>query len=211
MLRATQVPMQDFICGLRFRHLKVWREADFSCPRAVNKEAVTYHKWCGSSESVPRGSPFSIPSYLYKDLDKRVLRNFSRFRLRAHHLRVESCKWHGGSSISDKCECGEVQDEKHVLFFCNMLKCASCAWDTETFLKECFKILRVFAPLSSEFIPFLTCHHSITDFEINAFLNQDSYRLLKFVSDLVSIFNIGCFCFTSQLPSARDSGCRPSL
>jgi hypothetical protein len=33
-------------------------------------------------------------------------------------------------------------------------------------------------------LPFLACHHSITDFEINAFLNQDSYRLLKFVSDL---------------------------
>jgi hypothetical protein len=33
--------------------------------------------------------------------------------------------------------------------------------------------------------------HSITDFEINAFLNQDSYRLLKFVSDLVSIFDTG--------------------
>jgi len=41
--------------------------------------------------------------------------------LRAHHLRVESCKWHGGSSLCDKSECGEVQDEKHVLFFC---KCA---------------------------------------------------------------------------------------
>jgi hypothetical protein len=66
-----------------------------------------------------------------------------------------------------------------------------------------FKTLRVFAPSSSEFIPFLTCHHSITDFEISAFLNQDSYRLLKFVSDLVSIFDTGCFCFTSQLPSAR--------
>ena len=50
--------------------LKVWREANFSCPRAVNKKAVTYHKWCsGSYESGPRGSPFSIPSYLYKDLD----------------------------------------------------------------------------------------------------------------------------------------------
>ena len=30
MLRATQVPMQEFICDLRFRHLKVWREAGFS-------------------------------------------------------------------------------------------------------------------------------------------------------------------------------------
>jgi len=28
-------------------------------------------------------------------------------------------------------------------------------------------------------------------FEINAFLNQNSYRLLKFVSDLVSIFDTG--------------------
>ena len=115
MLRATQVPMQEFICDLRFKHLKVRREANSSCPRAVNKKEVTCHKWCGSSESGPRGSPFVIPSYLYKDLDKHVLRNFSRFRLREHHLRVESCKWHGGSSICDKCECGEVQDEKHVL------------------------------------------------------------------------------------------------
>ena len=47
MLRATQVPMQEFICDLRFRHLKVWREAEFSCPCAVYKKAVTYHKWCG--------------------------------------------------------------------------------------------------------------------------------------------------------------------
>jgi len=75
---------------MRFRHLKVWREANFSCPRAVNKKAVTYHKWYGSSESGPRGSPFSIPSNLYKDLDKHVLKNFSRFRLRAHHLRLHS-------------------------------------------------------------------------------------------------------------------------
>jgi hypothetical protein len=31
------------------------------------------------------------------------------------------------------------------------------------------------------------------------------------VSDLVSVFDTGWFCFTSQFPSARDSGCRPSL
>jgi hypothetical protein len=54
-----------------------------------------------------------------------------------------------------------------------------------------FKTLHAFAPSSSGFIPFLAYHHSITDFEINAFLNQDSYRLLKFVSDLVSIFDTG--------------------
>jgi len=57
--------------------------------------------------------------------------------------------------------------------------------------KGMFKTLHAFAPSSSEFIPFLACHHSITDFEINALLNQDSYRLLKFVSDIVSIFDTG--------------------
>jgi hypothetical protein len=92
---------------------------------------------------------------------------------------VESCKWHGGSSICDKCECGEVQDEKHVLFFYKCAEVCELRIRYRDLLKECmFKTMRVFAP-SSEFIPFLTCHHSITDFEINAFLNQDSYRLLK--------------------------------
>jgi len=38
---------------------------------------LPYHKWCGSSESGPRGSPFSIPSYLYKELDKHVLKGVS--------------------------------------------------------------------------------------------------------------------------------------
>ena len=64
--------------------------------------------------------------------------------------------------------CGEAQDEKHVL------KCASCARDTDLF-EGMFKTLHAFAPSSSELIPFLACHHSITDFEINAVLNQNSY------------------------------------
>jgi len=119
------------------------------------------------------------------------LSNFSRFRLRAHHLRVESCKWHGGSSICDRCECGEVQDEKHVLFFCKCAEVCELRMRYRDLFERMFKTLRVFAPSSSEFIPFLTCYHSITDFEINAFLNEDSYRLLKFVSDLVSIFDTG--------------------
>jgi len=85
---------------------------------------------------------------------------------------VESCKWHGGSSICDKCECGEVQDEKHVLFFCKCAEVCELRMTYRDLFERMFKTLRVFAPSSSEFIPFLTCHHSITDFEINAFLNQ---------------------------------------
>ena len=96
-----------------------------------------------------------------------------------------------GSSICDKCECGEVQDEKHVLFFCKCAEVCELRIRYRDLFERMLKFLRVFAPSSSEFIPFLSCHHGITDFEINAFLNQDSYRLLKFVSDLVSIFDTG--------------------
>eukprot|EP00983_Pelagomonas_calceolata_P066205 1148913-Pelagomonas_calceolata.AAC.1 len=77
---------------LRYRQQKVWREADALSPRQVNRKAVTYH---------------------------RVMRNVSRFRLRAHSLKVESCKWLGGSNICDKCERAEIQDEEYVLFYCN--------------------------------------------------------------------------------------------
>ena len=84
----------------------------------------------------------SPPIYLYKDLDKHVLRNFSRFRLRAHHLRVESCNWHGGSSICDKCECGEVQDEKHVLFFCKCAEMCELCMRYKDLFEGMFKTLR---------------------------------------------------------------------
>ena len=43
--------------------------------------------------------------------------------------------------------------------FASVLKCASCARDTDLF-EGMFKTLRVFAPSSSEFIFFLACHHS---------------------------------------------------
>ena len=69
-------------------------------------------------------------------------------------------------SICDKCECGEVQDEKHVLFFCKCAEVCELRMRYRDRFERMFKTLCVFAPSSSEFIPFLTCHHSITDFEI---------------------------------------------
>ena len=131
--RLTKV--WNWINVLCSRSVSYW---PIACLHAVNKKAVTYHKWC--SESGPRGSPFSIPSYLYKDLDKHVLRNSSRFRLRAHHLRVESCKWHGGSSICDKCSVEKFKMRSMCFSSASVLKCASCAWDTETSLKECLRL-----------------------------------------------------------------------
>ena len=122
------------------RHLKVWREADSSCPRAVNKKAVTYHKWCGSSEGSPRGFPFSIPSYLYKDLDKHVL------RISAGSECVHTIwKWGLANGMVLLAFVINVSVEKFKMrsmcfSFASVLKCASCAWDTETFVKECLRL-----------------------------------------------------------------------
>ena len=69
-------------------------------------------------------------------------------------LRVESCKWHGGSSICDECECGEVQDEKHVLFFCECVNVCELRMRYRDLFGGLLKTLRVFAPSSSEFVPF---------------------------------------------------------
>ena len=87
----------------------------------------------------------------------------------------------GGIKHCDKCECGEVQDEKHVLFFCKCAEVRELRTRYKDLFEEMLKTLRVFAPPSNaDFIPFFACHHTITDSEINAFLNQDSYILLRF-------------------------------
>ena len=60
------------------------------------------------------------------------------------------------------CECGKVQDEKHVLFFCKCAEVCELRMRYRDLFERMFKTLRVFAPSSSEFIPFLTCHLVIT-------------------------------------------------
>ena len=67
---------------------------------------------------------------------------FSRKRMRVP-LRARS-------SICDKCECGEVQDEKHVLFFCKCAEVCELRMRYRDLFERMFKTLRVFAPSSSE-------------------------------------------------------------
>eukprot|EP00983_Pelagomonas_calceolata_P054736 1143834-Pelagomonas_calceolata.AAC.6 len=45
---AFKIPIQDSIRDLRYRHQKVWREADAFSPREVNRKAVTYNCWRGN-------------------------------------------------------------------------------------------------------------------------------------------------------------------
>jgi len=132
----------------------------------VNRKVVSYQSWCGRLLITTRGVTFPIPSYLFKDLDKHVWRNLSRFRLHAHNFRVESCKWLSGSNLCDKCSCNEVQDEKHLLFFCRYAEVCELRTRYKDLFADMFRPLHAFAQTSdSEFALFLAIFHSITDSE----------------------------------------------
>ena len=135
------------------------------------------------------GPPFILPSYLCMELKRKVVRNVSRFRLRAHHLKVESCKWLGGSDVCDKCGCNEVQDEKHALFYCRCAEVCELRKDYKDLFHAMFTPLHAFAHShGSDFIPYLALFHNITDLEVNTFLNQDSCRLPKFCQIWLQFF-----------------------
>jgi len=57
----------------------------------------------------PGGAPLMPPRYLYLDLPKHVMRNVSRYCLRAHTLVVESSIWCRGNDRFDKCSCAAVK------------------------------------------------------------------------------------------------------
>ena len=66
--------------------------------------------------------PTIEPQYFHLDLSKHhVMRNVSRFRLRAHTLKVEAAAWlEDGSCVCDQCpgEDEHVQNEVHALLIC---------------------------------------------------------------------------------------------
>ena len=62
-----------------------------------------------------------VPWYLHLDLSKHVMRNISRFRLRAHTLKVKAEAWlEDGSRVCDQCpgEDEHVQNEVHAILLC---------------------------------------------------------------------------------------------
>ncbi len=95
-------------------------------PLESDNKLANYHSWFAcplsdlQADSRTRvrngGAPLMPPRYLHLDLPKHVLRNVSRFRLRAHTLAVKSSIWHGGNGA-----CAAVQNEVHVLFHCQDL------------------------------------------------------------------------------------------
>eukprot|EP00983_Pelagomonas_calceolata_P031821 998539-Pelagomonas_calceolata.AAC.3 len=78
MLSASKILMQALIGSLEYRQQKLRREADALSPREVNRTALTYHHRCRKLSNQTAHTPFCIPSYPFKDLDKRVTRSVSR-------------------------------------------------------------------------------------------------------------------------------------
>jgi len=109
---------------------KVWRHIADMNPLESNNKLVTYHSWFACPLDLKAdqhtrvrngGAPLIPPRYLQLDLPQHVMRNVSRFRLRAHTLAVEASIWHSGNGHCDKCSCAAVQNEVHVLFHCQDL------------------------------------------------------------------------------------------
>jgi len=125
-VRAVQtgraIPMQELTADLKHRMRGVWRDAELVNPNTHNNKVATYHSWFATPFSRNERMPTNVPRYLHLDLSKHVMRNtISRFRLRAHTLKVETAAWlEDGSCVCDQCpgEDKHVQNELHALLFC---------------------------------------------------------------------------------------------
>eukprot|EP00967_Tisochrysis_lutea_P018267 scaffold20701_cov19-Tisochrysis_lutea.AAC.1 len=75
------------------------------------------------SSDLSLGTPFPILWHLLEGLQRCILRNVGRCRLRGgpyrgvltHRLKIEAGKWLGSADLCDNCSCNEVQDEKPTL------------------------------------------------------------------------------------------------
>jgi len=124
-VRAVQtghaITMQEFAADLKHRMRGVWRNAELVDPNTHNNKLATYHSWFAIPFSRNELMPINVPRYLHLDLSKHIMRNTSRFRLRAHTLKVEAAAWHeDGSCVRDQCpgEDEHVQNEVHALLIC---------------------------------------------------------------------------------------------
>jgi hypothetical protein len=105
-VRAVQtghaITMQEFTADLKHRMRGVWRDAELVNPDTHNNKLATYHSWFAILFPRNECMPINVPRYLHLDLSKHVMRNISRFRLRAHTLKVEAVAWlEDGSCVCD--------------------------------------------------------------------------------------------------------------
>ena len=103
--------VHELTADLKHRMTGVWRDAELVDPNTHNNKLATYHSWFAIPFSRNERMPINVPRYLHLDLSKHVMRNISRFRLRAHTLKVEAAAWlEDGSCVCDQCP-GEDEHE----------------------------------------------------------------------------------------------------
>ena len=194
-VRAVQtgrvIPTQEFTADLKHRMRGVWRDAELVDPNTHNNKLATSHSWFATPFSRNERMPTIVPRYLHLDLSKHVMRNVSRFNLRAHTLKVEAAAWFDdGSRICDQCpgEDEHVQNEVHALLFCQDHRVCE--------LRKLFSFL--FTPFFEDFSaaqPFLL--KQVNNQLVHDFLSQQNTRLFLF-------FYLG-LAETSQQPISQTT------
>jgi len=130
--------------------------------------------------------PINVPRYLHLDLSKHVMCNISRFRLRAHTLKVEAAAWlEDGSCVCDQCpgEDEHVQNEVHALLICQDHRVCELRKHSSLFL---------FTPFFEDFSaaqPFLL--QQVNNQLVHDFLSQQNNRHFLFLSELMDLFVAG--------------------
>ena len=177
-------------------------------PREHAQKLVPYHNWM--AVPLPAGDSayqrLYLPWHLCRLLPRRVLSNVSRFRLRAHHLRVEAVHWQPGSMVCNNCSCAEIQDEKHVLFYCRDTRVCELRQKYASLFERVFRPLQHF---SSQPQPYLRLHHQVDNEDVLDFLVQPDKHLPFFLSELMDVFNLAGNDQQAEQPNTLAEGQPP--
>jgi len=188
--------MQEFTADLKHRMRGVWRDAELVDPNTHNNKLATYHSSFAIPFSRNERMLINVPRYLHLDLSKHVMRNISRFCLRAHTLKAEAAAWHeDGSCVCDQCpgEDEHVQNEVHALLICQDHRVCE--------LRKHFSFL--FSPFFEDFSaaqPFC-CNRSTTNLFMISFLS----RTIDFFFFFLSLGIYLWLAETSQQPISQTT------
>ena len=165
---GAPVQLQDFTNNLRLRLRNVWNTPDVNAAGGSQSSVSVYKDLFGVPLDVDVRAPVWLPHHMGQNHSKHVMRNVSRFRLRAHTLRANTAVWSRGtvSPICDKFDLHEVQDEAHVLFKCACPDVCQLRRKYHVLFQEAVHL----SPVSS-------CVHFVNKPIMFAFLSQENYKL----------------------------------
>ena len=182
MRQGTPISTQEFTDDLRHRLRAVWRDAERVNPQATYDKLATYQSFFAVPFHQNVRAPACLPRHMHLDLPQHVVRNVSRFRLRAHTLKVETATWDTQNTLlCDRCPHPAIQDEGHALLACR--DADVCALRRKyAYLFNCFS-----GDFSME-QPYVQ-QYSVQD--VRDFLLQHNNKLYFFISELMDIMLTG--------------------